>query len=83
MNICMLRFEILLLVNGMFGVVECDTMQCSGQISEFQRLILHASSGYKKGCSAMKIEASGSFEMLVHTCLITRHHIAGNHKLNK
>ena len=54
-----------------FGVLGFDTMQCSRQISEFQRLVLHASSGYKKGCSAMKTGASGSFEMLVHICLIT------------
>ena len=52
-------------MNVTFGVPGCDTMQCRRQISEFQRLILHASSGYKKGCSAMKTGASGSFEMLV------------------
>ena len=41
-----------------FTVLGCDTMHYSRQISEFQRHVLHASSGYKKGCCAMKIGTS-------------------------
>jgi hypothetical protein len=67
------------MLNSVFWVVTpCSRVD---RKSEFQKHVLYASLGYKKGCSAMKIGASVSFEMLVYMCLVTQHHVAEHHKL--